>query len=161
MVSLLELGVGFQGGLSGRENVFLNAAVYGIPRRDVKRRLGDIAEFAGLEEFLDVPVSRYSTGMYLRLAFAAAIHMEPDVLLADEILAVGDLRFQEHCIRRVRQERDAGRTILFVSHDMAAVGRLCDEVLWLDAGQGRAHGDPAEVVARYSQSTERVIKLAR
>jgi ABC-type polysaccharide/polyol phosphate transport system ATPase subunit len=153
VVSLLELGVGFQGDLSGRDNVFLSAAVYGVPRREIAGRLEAIAEFAGLADFMSVPVSRYSSGMYLRLAFAAAIHMDPDILLADEVLAVGDLEFQERCLERVRQERDRGRTILFVSHDLVAITRLCDQVLWLDGGRVRDHGDPRHVVARYRRAT--------
>src|SRR6185436_10362341 len=124
VVSLLELGVGFQPWLTGRENVLLGSAIHGIPRAEAERRLPAIGEFAGLGDFLDVAVSRYSSGMYLRLAFSMAVHMDPDILLADEILAVGDAAFQRRCLERVGQERARGRIVLFVSHDLAAINRL-------------------------------------
>jgi len=149
VVSLLEMGVGFQPTLSGRQNVFLTAAIYGINRAAVAKRLDAIMAFAELEEFADVPVSRYSSGMYVRLAFSVAVHMDPDILLADEVLAVGDLAFQERCLERARRERAAGRTILFVSHDMTTITRICDRVLWLNAGRSVDLGDPDDIVSRY------------
>jgi homopolymeric O-antigen transport system ATP-binding protein len=153
VVPLLELGAAFQAEATGRENVFLNAALYGIPRQVVNRRMQDIFEFAELEKFIDTPVKRYSSGMYLRLAFSVAINMEPDVLLADEVLAVGDIGFQERCLTRVEEAGEQGLTVLFVSHDMAAVRRLCDRVMWINAGEIVDIGDPEEVVSRYEEST--------
>jgi ABC-type polysaccharide/polyol phosphate transport system ATPase subunit len=152
VISLLEVGAGFQPELSGRENVFLNAALYGIPRAEVDRRLDDIVEWAELKDFIDVPVKSYSTGMYLRLAFSVAVNMEPDILLADEVLAVGDLAFQERCLQRVEKAGAAGQTVLFVSHDMASISRLCDRVIWLNAGRVVADGEPTEIVGRYEES---------
>jgi ABC-type polysaccharide/polyol phosphate transport system ATPase subunit len=147
--SLLEVGTGFHAELTGRENVFLNGAVLGMSRRDVARRFDDIATFAGVERFLDTPLKRYSTGMQLRLAFAVAAHLEPDIVVVDEVLAVGDAEFQERCLGRMSQFRDEGRTVIFVSHDMGAVARLCRRALWLDDGRTRADGDPADTIASY------------
>ena len=152
VVSLLELGAGFHPDLSGRDNVFLNAALYGIPRAEVERRFDEIVAFAGLDDFIDAPVKRYSSGMYLRLAFSVAINMDPDILLADEILAVGDLSFQERSVRRVEEIGAANKTVLFVSHDMAAVRRLCNRVVWLSGGRLVEDGDPDAVVTRYEES---------
>jgi len=149
VVSMLELGAAFQGDATGRENVFLNAALNGIPRQVVRRRMGDIVEFAGLEDFIDTPVNRYSSGMYLRLAFSVAVNMEPDVLLADEILAVGDIAFQERCLERIESDSRKGLTVLFVSHDMAAVRRLCERAIWLERGHILADGDAEEVTTAY------------
>lgn len=162
VVSLLELGAGFQPDLSGRDNVFLNAAFHGMGRAQVMKRLDDIFEFAGLEEAVDRPVKGYSSGMYLRLAFSVAINLQPDILLADEVLAVGDLEFQERCLRRVQQAgHEEGLTVLFVSHDMAAVRRLCDRTLWLDHGQIVSEGDTDEIVAAYERSAwERLTHVA-
>jgi ABC-type polysaccharide/polyol phosphate transport system ATPase subunit len=153
VVPLLALGAGFQGDLSGRENIFMNAAMYGIDASDVEMRLDEIVEFAGLRDFLDVPVKRYSSGMYLRLAFSVAINMRPDILLADEVLAVGDLEFQERCLERVRQAGDEGMAVLFVSHDMEAIRRLCDTVLWLNAGEIEAIGPADEITSKYENAS--------
>jgi ABC-type polysaccharide/polyol phosphate transport system ATPase subunit len=153
VIPLLALGAGFQADLTGRENLFLNAALYGISAPEVESRLQDIVDFAGIGEFLDAPVKRYSSGMYLRLAFSVAINMQPDILLADEVLAVGDLDFQERCLERVKQAGRDGMTVLFVSHDMEAITRLCDRVLWLNAGEVVKDGDPAEVVTEYQNSS--------
>ena len=152
VIPLLALGAGFQPDLSGRENIFLNAALYGIAAGEVEARITDIIEFAGIDQFMDVPVKKYSSGMYLRLAFSVAINMEPDILLADEVLAVGDLEFQEKCLDRVQQAGRSGMTVLFVSHDMTAITRLCDQVLWLNAGEIIKLGDPGDVVAEYQNS---------
>jgi ABC-type polysaccharide/polyol phosphate transport system ATPase subunit len=152
VVPLLALGAGFQQDLSGRENVFLNAAMYGISAAEVETRLEDIVEFAGIGEFIDFPVKKYSSGMYLRLAFSVAVNMQPDILLADEVLAVGDLEFQERCLERVQREGEAGMTVLFVSHDMAAIARLCRRVLWLNAGEVVRIGPAEEVVEAYQNS---------
>jgi len=149
VVSLLELGAGFHTDFSGRHNVYLNAAMYGIPEAEVDKRFERIVEFAELEEFIDTPIKRYSSGMYLRLAFSVAINMEPDILLADEVLAVGDAQFRERSLERVGEAGEAGLTVLFVSHDMAAVRRLCNRVIWLNAGEIVADGTPGEVVEAY------------
>lgn len=161
VVSLLEVGAGFQPELTGRENIFLHAALYGIPRREVLQRLDRIVEWAELSDFIDTPVKRYSSGMYLRLAFSVAINMEPDIVLADEVLAVGDLAFQERCIRRVEEAGRQGLTVLFVSHDMAAITRICDRVIWLNAGQIVADGPPHEVVKRYEEAAWTVLSQQR
>jgi ABC-type polysaccharide/polyol phosphate transport system ATPase subunit len=149
VAALLELGAGFHPELSGRDNVYLNASILGIPRRRVDARFADIVEFAGLERFVDTPVKRYSSGMQARLGFAVAVHVDPDVLLLDEVLAVGDLQFQERCLERIRALHADGRTILLVSHDLPAVAQLCTRVLWLDDGQVRALGEPEPVIAAY------------
>jgi homopolymeric O-antigen transport system ATP-binding protein len=152
LVSLLELGSGFQPESTGRENIYLNAAMLGIPASLVERRLDDIIEFADIGDFLDVPMKRFSSGMFLRLAFSVAINLEPDILLADEVLAVGDIEFQERCLRRVEQAGSEGLTVLFVSHDMAAVRRLCDKVIWLDKGRIAQEGKPDQVVNAYEEA---------
>jgi ABC-type polysaccharide/polyol phosphate transport system ATPase subunit len=152
VVPLLALGAGFQQELSGRENVFLNAAMYGISAKEVEERMEDIVDFAGIGEFMEFPVKKYSSGMYLRLAFSVAISMKPDILLADEVLAVGDLEFQEKCLQKVQREGEAGMTVLFVSHDMAAITRLCRRVLWLNAGEIARLGPADEVVDAYQNS---------
>jgi lipopolysaccharide transport system ATP-binding protein len=152
VVSLLALGSGFQPDLSGRENVFLQAALYGVPSAEVNRNFKEIADFAELGEFMDVQVRRYSSGMYIRLAFAAAIHMDGDILLADEVLAVGDLAFQERCLERVQRAGREGMTVFFVSHDMSAIRRLCQRVIWLSAGRIVEDGDPETVIAHYESA---------
>ncbi|MBI3049025.1 MAG: ATP-binding cassette domain-containing protein [Acidobacteria bacterium] len=152
VVSLLELGAGFDPDLSARENIFLNAAMLGVPRAVVTRRFDQILEFAEVDTFVDTPLKHYSSGMYLRLAFSVAINMEPSILLADEILAVGDESFQERCLERVKQEAERGLTVLFVSHDMEAIVRVCDRTLWLNAGRVLGFGDSEEVVADYQTS---------
>ena len=147
--SLLEVGTGFHPELSGRENVFLNAAILGMPRAAVSRQLDEIVEFAGVGRFLDTPVKRYSSGMYLRLAFAVAAHVEADVLLVDEVLAVGDAEFQRRCLGKMEDLGRSGRTVVFISHNLDAVTRLCASTLWLDAGRMRALGPTPEVVDAY------------
>jgi ABC-type Fe3+/spermidine/putrescine transport system ATPase subunit len=133
----------------------MNAAMHGIPRREALDRMEEIIRFAELDEFVDNPVRQYSSGMYLRLAFSVAINMQPDILLADEILAVGDIAFQERCLQRVAQEAERGLTVLFVSHDMAAVARLCQRIIWLDKGEVQVDGDPESVIAAYEDSALR------
>lgn len=157
VVPLLEVGSGFHPDLSGRENVYLNAALHGIPRGDVARRFDDIVEFAGIGNFIDVPLKHYSSGMYLRLAFSVAVNMQPEILLADEVLAVGDLEFQERCLQRVQEVSAAGMTVLFVSHDMGAITRLCHKVLWLNAGRQVQIGEPARVVDEYQHAAWAVV----
>jgi lipopolysaccharide transport system ATP-binding protein len=149
VAALLELGAGFHPELTGRDNIYLNASILGIPRRRIDACFGDIVAFAGLERFVDTPVKRYSAGMQARLGFAVAVHVDPDVLLLDEILAVGDLQFQERCRERVHALHAAGRTVLLVSHDLAAVGEFCTRVLWLHEGRVRAIGAPEAVISVY------------
>ena len=132
--ALLEVGTGFHPELTGRENVFLNGVVLGMSRREISRRFDDIVEFAGVERFLDTPLKRYSSGMYLRLAFAVAAHIDPDVIIVDEVLAVGDAEFQRRCLGRMSEFGREGRTVLFVSHDSSAVARLCRRAVWLEQG---------------------------
>src|SRR3954447_14889546 len=152
VAALLELGAGFHPELSGRDNVYLNASILGIPRRRIDERFADIVGFAGLERFVDTPVKRYSSGMQARLGFAVAVHVDPDVLLLDEVLAVGDLQFQERCLERIRALHAEGRTVLLVSHDLAAVQALCTRVLWIHDGTVRALGPPDEVAAVYREA---------
>jgi lipopolysaccharide transport system ATP-binding protein len=143
--ALLDLGAGFHPDLTGRENVFISGVIAGLTRRQVAERFDSIVEFAELEEFIDNPLRTYSTGMKMRLAFAVAVHIDPDILLVDEVLAVGDMAFQQKCLDRIAQFKEAGCTILLVSHDVGMVRQLCDEVLWLRKGQVVAYG-PAEIV---------------
>jgi ABC-2 type transport system ATP-binding protein/lipopolysaccharide transport system ATP-binding protein len=147
--SLLEVGTGFHPELTGRDNVFLNGAILGMSRRDIARRFDEIVAFAGVDDFLDTPLKRYSAGMQLRLAFSVAAHLEPDIVLVDEVLAVGDAEFQQKCLARMADLRREGRTVVFVSHDLGAVRRLCPRSVWLDAGEIRVDGPTHDVVARY------------
>jgi len=147
--SLLELGAGFHPDLSGRENVFLNAAILGIPREDIKRRMDHIIEFSGLHDFIDMPVRNYSSGMYVRLGFAVAIEMKPDILLIDEVLAVGDIAFQLKCLDRIRQFQREGKTLMFVSHALQTVEEFCDEAFLIHHGNLIARGDPPDVILQY------------
>lgn len=151
VVSLLELGAGFNPDFSARENIFMNAAMHGISRAEVLERMDDIVQFAEVDRLLDSPVKHFSSGMYLRLAFSVAINMRPDIMLADEILAVGDIAFQERCLERVAAEAKKGLTVLFVSHDMTAISRLCDQVMWLDSGKARRVGPADEIVGEYQE----------
>ena len=155
VVSLLELGAGFHPDFSAQDNIMMNAAMHGISRREVLDRMAEIIRFAELDEFLDNPLRQYSSGMYLRLAFSVAINMQPDILLADEILAVGDIAFQERCLQRVAEESERGLTVLFVSHDMSAVSRLCHRVVWLDKGAMVKDGEPEAVIAEYEEAALR------
>jgi ABC-2 type transport system ATP-binding protein/lipopolysaccharide transport system ATP-binding protein len=147
--ALLEVGTGFHPELTGRENIFLNGVVLGMSRREVRQRFDDIVEFAGVERFLETPLKRYSTGMYLRLAFAVAAHIEPDVLIVDEVLAVGDAEFRQRCLGRMSEFGREGRTVLFVSHDIGAVGQLCQRAIWLDRGRVRSDGASHDVLGQY------------
>jgi lipopolysaccharide transport system ATP-binding protein len=146
---LLEVGTGFHPDLSGRENIYLNGAILGMKREEIARKFDEIVDFAGSGDFLDTPVKHYSSGMYLRLAFAVAAHLEPEILLLDEILAVGDAAFQKKCLSKMQEVSHAGRTILFVSHNMAAVQQMCERVLLLDSGRLREEGTPAAVISHY------------
>ena len=147
--ALLELGSGFNLDFSGRENVFMGGAIMGLDQRQMEKRLDEILEFAEIGDFIDQPARTYSTGMFMRLAFAVAIHVDPEILLVDEALAVGDLIFQHRCFNRVRRMRAEGKTILFVSHDLQAITQFCDRAILLDAGRKLEEGAPDEVVQRY------------
>ncbi len=149
VAALLEVGAGFHPELTGRENAYLAGALYGLRRREVAARLDDIVAFAGVAPLLDTPVKRYSSGQYLRLAFAVAAHLEPDILLIDEVLAVGDAEFQQRCLGALRAAGDGGRTVVFVSHDLDAVSHLCSRVVWLHEGRVRADGPAAATIAAY------------
>ena len=146
---LIEVGAGFHPDLTGRENVYLNAAVLGLRRSEVRSRFDSIVEFAELAQFIDTPAKRYSTGMLMRLGFAVAAHLNPDILLVDEVLAVGDMAFQRKCLEAIRELRRRGTTILFVSHSMEAVSSLCNRVLLMDHGQIAASGPPDAVITQY------------
>jgi lipopolysaccharide transport system ATP-binding protein len=152
--SLLEVGTGFHPELTGRENIYLNGAVLGMRARDVTARFSDIVEFAGVEQFLDTPVKRYSSGMYVRLAFALAAHLDVDVLLVDEVLAVGDQEFQQRSLARMREVATDGRTVLIVSHQLNTVASLCDNALYLRRGSVAALGPAGKVIARYLDDSE-------
>jgi lipopolysaccharide transport system ATP-binding protein len=151
--ALLEVGTGFHGELTGRENVTLNGVMLGMRRAEVDRKVDAIVEFAGVERFIDTPVRKYSTGMRARLAFAIAAHVEPEILIVDEVLAVGDAEFQRRCLGRMADAARSGRTVLFVSHNMAAIEGLCQRVLWLDQGRLRTDGPASEVIAAYLATT--------
>jgi ABC-type polysaccharide/polyol phosphate transport system ATPase subunit len=153
--ALIELGAGFHPEISGRENVFINGIMLGLTRREITARFDEIVEFAELENFIDAPVKTYSSGMYMRLGFAVAIHVDPDLLLVDEVLAVGDEGFTHKCLDKFAEFRRRGRTILLVTHSLGVVERFCDEALWLDQGRVRAHGDPRRVIDAYLTAVEK------
>jgi lipopolysaccharide transport system ATP-binding protein len=151
--SLLEVGTGFHPELTGRENIYLNGAILGMKRREIQAKLPEIIEFSGVERFMDTPVKRYSSGMYVRLAFSVAAHLEPEILVVDEVLSVGDAEFQARCLGRMEDFSQTGRTVLFVSHNMQAVAQLCDRALWLQSGEIVEDGPSAQIVAHYLQRT--------
>ena len=150
--SLLEVGTGFHPELTGRENVFLSGAILGMRKKEIVRKFDDIVAFAGVEKFIDTPAKHYSTGMYTRLAFAVAAHLEPEVLLVDEVLAVGDLEFQKKCLGKMKEVSEGGRTVVLVSHQMNQIRRLCHKVAWMDGGQVRKFGPTTEVVGAYESA---------
>ena len=155
VASLLEVGTGFHPELTGRENIFLNGAILGMPRKEIARKFDDIVEFSGIDKFLDTPVKRYSSGMYVRLAFSVAAHMEPDILLVDEVLAVGDAQFQKKCLGKMDEvTKTAGRTVLFVSHNMAAIQSLCQKTILLENGKIKMFGETNEVINAYLTNTQ-------
>jgi ABC-type multidrug transport system ATPase subunit len=152
VAALIELGAGFHPEISGRENVFINGAVLGLKRREIERRYDDIVEFSGLGDFMEEPVKNYSSGMYVRLGFAVAIHTDPDVLLVDEVLAVGDEAFSHRCVRRIEELLAAEKTILLVSHSLDLVGGLCDRVLWVQDGRQQLVAEPRRAIDAYRQA---------
>ena len=149
MASLLEVGTGFHPELTGRENLYLNGAILGMSRHEIRRKFNEIVEFAGVEKFLDTPVKRYSSGMYVRLAFAVAAHLEPEILIVDEVLAVGDAQFQKKCLGKMQEISNNGRTILFVSHNMAAISNLCSKAIYIETGELHTQGKTSEVISVY------------
>jgi len=149
VASLLEVGTGFHPELTGRENVFLNGAILGMSKADIKKKFDEIVAFAEVEKFLDTPVKRYSSGMYVRLAFAVAAHLEPEILIVDEVLAVGDAQFQKKCMGKMEEAGKDGRTILFVSHNMGVISQLCSTCVWLDKGEVKEIGQTGSVVNAY------------
>src|SRR4029077_13066264 len=152
VAALLEVGTGFHEELTGRENIFLNGSILGMKKKEVEAKLDAIVDFAGVERFIDTPIKRYSSGMRLRLGFAVAAHLEPDVLIIDEVLAVGDAGFQKKCLDAMEEVRKGGRTVLFVSHNMAAVENLCSRGIWIDNGRIRQDGETSEVIQSYMGS---------
>lgn len=152
VASLLEVGTGFHPELTGRENIFLNGAILGMSRAEVRKKFDEIVDFAGVEKFLDTPVKRYSSGMYVRLAFAVAAHLEPEILIVDEVLAVGDAEFQKKCLGKMEEvSKGGGRTVLFVSHNMNAVQTLCNKAIWIDTGRiKRSGGDLSAIIGEYT-----------
>jgi lipopolysaccharide transport system ATP-binding protein len=151
--SLLEVGTGFHNELTGRENVFLNGAILGMKHVEIKKKFDEIVAFSEIERFLDTPIKHYSTGMYMRLAFSIAAHLDPEVLIVDEVLAVGDIKFQRKCLNKMRDVGRSGRTVIFVSHDMASVMRICDRGIALSQGEIVLEGPSADVVSGYLTST--------
>lgn len=151
--SLLEVGTGFHNELSGRENIYLNGAILGMKRVEIEKKFDEIVAFSEVENFLDTPVKHYSSGMYMRLAFSVAAHLDPEVLIVDEVLAVGDMAFQKKCLSKMREVGESGRTVLFVSHDMASITRICSRAIALSHGEIVSEGTSADVVREYLSST--------
>jgi lipopolysaccharide transport system ATP-binding protein len=149
VASLLEVGTGFHPELTGRENIFLNSAILGMNRHETGRKLDEIVDFSGVEKYIDTPVKRYSSGMYVRLAFAVAAHLDPEILVVDEVLAVGDAEFQKKCLGKMGDVTGEGRTVLFVSHNMTAIQRLCDRSIWLQKGSINAAGETSHIIGEY------------
>jgi lipopolysaccharide transport system ATP-binding protein len=156
IASLLEVGTGFHPELSGRENIFLNGAILGMSRAEIARKFDEIVAFAEVEKFLDTPVKRYSSGMYMRLAFAVAAHLEQEILIVDEVLAVGDAAFQKKCLGKMKDVSQSGRTVLFVSHNMEAITRLCARCIYLVKGELKTQGETREVIKAYSEHSKQL-----
>jgi len=154
VAALLELGAGFHPELTGRENIFLNGSILGLTRREIVKRFDEIVDFSGLEKFLDTPIKNYSSGMVVRLGFSVAMAIDPEVLLIDEVLGVGDLNFSKKSFLKIKSFAESGRTILFVSHDLSVVGSFADEVVWLDEGMIRGQGNPMEIINSYMQDLQ-------
>lgn len=152
--SLIELGAGFHPDMTGRENIFTNASIFGLDHKEIQNRMQDIIRFSELEEYIDNPVRTYSSGMYMRLAFAVAINVDADILLIDEILAVGDVSFQEKCFERLKEIKKSGTTIVIVSHVMAQIEKICDRAIWIEDGRIREEGNPKKVGKHYLEAME-------
>jgi len=152
VAALLEVGTGFHQELTGRENIYMNGSILGMSKKEVDRKFDQIIEFSGVEKFLDTPIKHYSSGMWLRLGFAVAAHLDPDVLIVDEVLAVGDAAFQKKCLNAMADLREGSRTVLFVSHNLAAVENLCPRCIWIDGGRVRMDGESRRVVEAYMAS---------
>lgn len=159
VASLLEVGTGFHPELSGRENIFLNGSILGMSRAEIKSKFDEIVAFSEVENFLDTPVKRYSSGMYVRLAFAVAAHLEPEILIVDEVLAVGDAEFQKKCIGKMKDVSGEGRTVLFVSHNMAAIQSLCDKAMYLKQGKMEMIGDVEQVMSAYLKASSQIQQI--
>lgn len=147
--SLIELGAGFHPDMSGRENIYINASIFGLTRKEIAARVDDIIDFSELQEYIDTPVRTYSTGMYMRLAFAVAISVDADVLLIDEILAVGDAHFQEKCFRKMHEIKEKGTTIVIVSHSLGQIEEICEKSIWIEDGKIKAEGIPSKIHKQY------------
>lgn len=154
LASLLEVGTGFHPELTGRENIFLNGSILGMKQKEIRSRFEEIVEFAGVSNFLDTPVKHYSSGMYVRLAFSVAAHLEPEILIIDEILAVGDADFQKKCLGKLRSVSQSGRTAIFVSHNMSSLSSLCNKILWLEKGKHKAFGESLKIITDYLNPSE-------
>jgi ABC-type polysaccharide/polyol phosphate transport system ATPase subunit len=154
VAALLEVGTGFHPELSGRENVYLNGSILGMSRKELDRKFEQIVDFAGIERFIDQPVKTYSSGMYVRLGFSVAIHVDPDILIADEVLAVGDANFQEKCLQKFGDLKAAGKTVILVSHSLETVEQMCDQAAWVSGGKIRQQGDCVSTTAAYRNSEE-------
>jgi lipopolysaccharide transport system ATP-binding protein len=152
IAAMLEVGSGFHAELSGRDNIFLNGSILGMSKKDVTRKFDEIVDFSGVEQFIDQPVKNYSSGMYVRLGFAIAINVDPDILVVDEVLAVGDAEFQEKCFQKFRDFKVAGKTVILVSHSMSTVQAMCDQTAWLDHGVLRAAGPAKSTIHAYLKS---------
>jgi lipopolysaccharide transport system ATP-binding protein len=152
IAAMLEVGSGFHAELSGRENIFLNGSILGMTKKEVTRKLDEIIDFSGVEQFIDQPVKNYSSGMYVRLGFAIAINVDPDILVVDEVLAVGDQEFQDKCFQKFRDFKSAGKTVILVSHSMATVQAMCDRTAWLDQGALKAAGPAKSTIKAYMRS---------
>src|SRR5882724_10321411 len=153
IASLLEVGTGFHPELTGRENVFLNGSILGMKRVEINRKFDEIVAFAEIDKFIDTPVKHYSSGMYVRLAFAVAAHLDPEILFVDEVLAVGDAEFQKKCLGKMHDVSQAGRTVIFISHSMESISRLCPRAIWLNEGKLIVDGPADDVIAQYSATT--------
>ena len=161
IASLLEIGTGFHPDLSGRENIYINGAILGMCKSEIHKRFDEIVDFSGVHQFLDTPVKRYSTGMYVRLAFAVAAHLDPDILIVDEVLAVGDVEFQKKCLSRMQSISEGqGKTVLFVSHNLDAIQRICSEAIYLQEGKLAYQGNVASAIETYLSRSTRIAELA-
>lgn len=154
MAALLEVGSGFHHELSGRENIYLNGSILGMSKKEIDRKYDEIVDFSGVERFIDQPVKNYSSGMYVRLGFSVAIHVEPEILVVDEVLAVGDAEFQEKCFRKFRDFKNDGKTVIMVSHTMSSILDMCDQAAWLNKGTLMAAGSAKETVKAYKGSLD-------